>query len=80
MIRLALVARGQYEKDAATTTLANAPVWTGTDVTAAVPINPAPAAPIVLNGVANWGNYRYKTMETVVPIHNVIWMGVQAGC
>ena len=80
VIRLVLVGRGQYEKNAATTNLANTPVWTGTNVTTtAVPTNPAPV-PIVLTGDVNWGNYRYKTMETVVPVHNVIWMGVQAGC
>lgn len=80
VIRLVLVGRGQYEKDPNTTTVLTAPAWTGSTVTTVVvPTNPA-AVPIVLTGDVNWGNYRYKTMETVVPIQNVVWMGVQAGC
>ncbi len=66
-IRLALIARGQYEKSATTTTVA--PIWAGTA-----------GAAIDLSADGNWTNYRYQVLETVVPIRNVNWMGVQAGC
>lgn len=66
-VRLVLVARsGQYEKTAVTT---NAPGWLGSAGT-----------PVILTADANWQNYRYKVFQTVVPIRNVVWMGVQAGC
>lgn len=75
VLRLVLVARGQYEK-LATTTQAD-PAWAGSSI-----VGGHVAVNVLLNTVnnPNWGNYRYKTMETVVPIHNVVWMGVQAGC
>ena len=66
-IRLALVARSVLiEKDVVTTA---APVWEGSD-----------GAPIDLSATADWGNYRYKLFQTVVPLRNVTWMGVQEGC
>lgn len=66
-VRLALVARsGQYEKTAVT---ASAPAWLGS---AGTPIN--------LSADTNWQNYRYKVFQTVVPMRNVVWMGVQTGC
>lgn len=66
-IRLALVARSAlFEKDQVT---AAAPVWDG-----------SAGAPIDLSGQADWGNYRYKVFQTVVPLRNVNWMGVQEGC
>lgn len=66
-VRLVLVARsGQYEKIAVTTV---APAWLGSAGT-----------PVILTADANWQNYRYKVFQTVVPIRNVVWMGVQAGC
>lgn len=66
-VRLALVTRSdQFNKTAVT---AAAPVWAGS---AAVPIN--------LTGTANWQNYRYKIFETVMPLRNVTWQGVQTGC
>ncbi|MCX7174332.1 MAG: PilW family protein [Proteobacteria bacterium] len=66
-IRLVLVARsGQYEKSLVTTA---APAWLGTATT-----------PIVLAGLANWQNYRYKIFQTVVPLRNIAWLGAQAGC
>ena len=64
-LRIALVARSvQFEKNALTT---SAPAWMGT-------------APIVLTGNADWQHYRYKVFQTVAPIRNVTWLGVQTGC
>lgn len=66
-LRLALVARsGQYDKNDITTT---APTWAGTATT-----------PVDLSGNSDWQHYRYKTFQTVVPIRNMAWMGVQPGC
>ena len=66
-IRLALVARSTlFEKDLVTTA---APVWDGSD-----------GAPIDLSANDDWGYYRYKVFQTVVPLRNVTWMGVQEGC
>lgn len=66
-IRFALVARStQYDKGIVT---AAAPVWDG-----------SATSPIVLTGDANWQNYRYKTFDTVVPLRNIAWMGMQSGC
>jgi type IV pilus assembly protein PilW len=66
-LRIALVARaGQYDKNDVTTT---APTWAGSATT-----------PIDLTADGNWQHYRYKTFQTVVPLRNVAWMGVQSGC
>lgn len=90
-LRLAVVARsnqmetridagtGQRVRDAVT---GAAPAWAGTDVTADNPV----AAPIDLSlnpdttANADWQAYRYRTLETVVPTRNVVWMGVPTGC
>lgn len=66
-VRLALVARSaQLEKaDVA----APAPTWSGNGGNA-----------IDLAADAQWLRYRYKVFETVVPLRNVAWLGVQAGC
>lgn len=69
-LRLALVVRsGQFEKTVVT---AGAPVWAGTTSATPVLIN--------LTTEANWQNYRYKLYQTTVPLRNVSWLGVQAGC
>lgn len=66
-LRVALVARsGQFDKNSITTT---APAWAGTSTT-----------PVDLSGNSDWQHYRYKTFQTVVPIRNMAWMGVQSGC
>lgn len=77
-VRLALVARSaQVEKTAVTTV---APTWEGTAVqTTTVPTNPT-SYPIVLTGNSTWQNHRYKVFQTVVPIRNIAWAGVQTGC
>jgi type IV pilus assembly protein PilW len=68
-LRLAVVARsGQYEKTDVTTD-AIAPRWTG-----------SASQPITLSARADWRRYRYKTYETTVPLRNMAWQGVQAGC
>lgn len=74
-IGLALVARnGQYEKTVVTTA---DPTWgrgMGGPFTINVVNNPNGTA------VANAGNYRYKVFQTIVPIRNIAWQGVQPGC
>ena len=43
----------------------------------------AAVAPIDLTvggTVTDWQYYRYKTIETSVPIRNLIWKGSQSGC
>jgi type IV pilus assembly protein PilW len=65
-VRLALVARSaQLEKDVVTPV---APSWA------------ASAVAIDLSGDAAWQRYRYKVFETVVPLRNMAWLGVQTGC
>jgi type IV pilus assembly protein PilW len=65
-VRLALVARSAQAAAAAT---AAAPVWEGS---ATNPIN--------LTCNTAWQNYRYKVFQTVIPVRNITWMGVVAGC
>lgn len=72
-IRLAMVSRSvQYEKDAVTT---SSPLWDG-NATAPIDLTLKP------DGTANpdWQNYRYKLFQTVVPIRNINWMGMQQAC
>lgn len=72
-VRLALVARNsQFNKTTVTT---NAPEWAGSTSTPIdVSKNPDGSAN------ANWGNYRYKVFQAVIPLRNVVWIGAQAGC
>ena len=66
-VRIALVARnGNFEKDPVTTSDLT---WAGTS-----------SVPIDLSADSGWQNYRYKIFETVIPLRNVAWIGVQAGC
>jgi type IV pilus assembly protein PilW len=70
-LRFVVVARSiDYEKTAVT---AAAPAWMGS---AAINLSAYP------NGKPNpdWKNYRYTLFQTVVPIRNISWLGVQAGC
>jgi type IV pilus assembly protein PilW len=81
-VRLALVARGQFEKNPVTPV---APTWAGsaaTDWAGSTGNSIAHVSvPIDLSAIAtNWSNYRYKVLQTIVPVRNVAWMGVQAGC
>jgi type IV pilus assembly protein PilW len=77
-LRVVLVARSAlYEKTAVTTA---APTWEGGTVqTATAPTNPT-SYPIDLTGNGTWQNYRYKVFQTVVPLRNLAWQGVQSGC
>lgn len=77
-VRFALVARSsQYESRFNTTTgqrecdpvTAAAPTWLG-----------SAADPVDLSADADWQCYRYKTLQTVAPSRNIVWMGSQAGC
>ena len=63
-VRLALVARSVRED-----VTSAAPTWQGSGT-----------APIDLSAKSDWQRYRYKTFETTVPMRNMAWMGVQAGC
>ncbi|MEI8156797.1 MAG: PilW family protein [Burkholderiales bacterium] len=72
-VRLALTVRNaQYEKDVVTLA---APAWEGS---ATLPIDASKNPDGTVN--ADWGHFRYKVFQTTVPLHNVAWMGVQAGC
>jgi type IV pilus assembly protein PilW len=74
-LRLALVARNaNFEKTAVTAT---APAWDG-DTTS----NPAAVAAnnIDLSANATWQNYRYRVLQTLVPLRNLVWQGVPSGC
>ena len=65
-VRLALVARSaQYDKQEVT---AAAPTWAASD-----------AVTITLSDNTDWKHYRYRTLQTVVPMRNMIWQGGQAG-
>lgn len=76
-IRVALVARGGYDKAGPTSV---APVWAGSAInTTTAPFNPV-AFPINLSAVTDWRNYRYKVFETVMPIRNMAWNGVPPQC
>jgi len=56
-IRVAVVARSGQKTASTTTTVA--PSWFG--------------GAIDLRADANWGSYRYKVYQTVIPVRNVIW-------
>jgi len=72
-VRLVLVARSaQYQKPGD-----NAKYGIPT---AAEPAWASASTPINLSGFANWQQYRYKTFQTTVPMRNIVWAGVQAGC
>ncbi|MGI4938523.1 MAG: PilW family protein, partial [Janthinobacterium lividum] len=80
-LRLVLVARsGQYDKEAVTTA---APGWSGSVAGSAAG---STAAPLDLSRNpdgstnADWQHYRYKTFQSVVPLRNITWLGVQPSC
>lgn len=72
-VRLALVARNSsYDKTEPTKVN---PVWSGSTAdSVSAPANPT-ALPIDLSGNGDWKKYRYKSMETTVPLRNAIWQG-----
>ncbi len=67
-VRVALLARGQYEIQAVTTT---APQWSGGAFTM-TNVDGTADAPSV-TGPNNWRYYRYNVFEAVVPLKNVLW-------
>lgn len=70
-VNVVVVARSQeYDKSKPTTS--SAPNWAGAAV--------APIDLTVGGTVTDWQYYRYKTIETSVPIRNLIWKGSQSGC
>lgn len=76
--RVAVIARSpQYDKTMPTS---SAPTWAGSTVvataSAGTPANPT-AVTISLTGNSNWQYYRYKTLQTTVPLRNSIWQGSQ---
>jgi len=67
-LRLVVVVRsGQLEKEAVTNST-NAPTWAGNA-----------GAPISLPG-SEWQRYRYKTLETVLPLRNATALGANGTC
>jgi type IV pilus assembly protein PilW len=78
-IRLVIVARNsQYDKSVVT---ASAPTWEDQNDSNAAPIDLS--ANKSLPTGATWQNYRYKVLQTIVPLRNVAestWMGKGPGC
>jgi type IV pilus assembly protein PilW len=71
--RFVLVARsGAFEK---TDVTASAPTWSGS---AGAPIDLSKLPDGTAN--ADWKKYRYKVLQTVVPMRNLVSLGAQAGC
>jgi type IV pilus assembly protein PilW len=74
-LRIAAVTRSaEYDKTKPTSA---APTWAGSTVTTSTPVN-AIALPIVLSNDSSWQYYRYKTLQTVIPMRTMIWSGSQA--
>lgn len=68
-VRVALVTRNpQLEKTTVTTT---APTWSGA---AAIDLTST-----TVDAGFTWQNYRYKVLETLAPIRNIVWIG-GTGC
>ena len=79
-LRFALVARNSQidtDPNLVTAINQNAPVWAGTTGADANTIDLSATA---VTAGATWQNYRYKVIQSVVPIRNVAWMGVPVGC
>lgn len=67
-VRIAVVARNNLRnKDLVTQA---EPTWSG-----------AEAIDLSAGGTnTDWQHYRYSTLETIVPIRNIVWMGAISGC
>ncbi|BBL75096.1 hypothetical protein MishRS11D_21940 [Methylomagnum ishizawai] len=76
-LRMALVVRdGELIKPSSSGThvTSAAPTWAGSDI-----------SPINLTAVSaatgfDWRDYRYRLFQTVIPLRNSAWMGVDNGC
>lgn len=79
-LRLVLVARSQqYDKTQPTSTV---PTWDGSTANTATSstlttLNPT-ALPIDLSANEEWKSYRYKAVQTTIPLRNAVWQGDQA--
>lgn len=84
-IGLALVARSsEYDKNIVTATARNAPARTNAPSWTANAAAPLVSASGSLGpdqaDDEPWKHYRYKVLESVVPMRNVAWMGAVPGC
>jgi type IV pilus assembly protein PilW len=81
-VRMAVVGRGtHYDKEQPT---GASPTWSGSTANTSTTstlgtVNPT-ALPIDLSGLSNYESYRYKLLESAVPLRNIIWQGSQSGC
>lgn len=79
-MRIGLVARsGSYDKTSPTSA---APTWSGSTVSTVTPTNPV-ALPFDLTATSSttgeWKKFRYKALETTIPLRNSIWQSGQGG-
>ena len=84
-IRLALVARSSQPEKPGTNVTPAAPTWAGGDsVAAAVSATNAAAVEFVLPSPnatwPTWHDFRYKVLQTTVPLRNIAVMGAAAEC
>lgn len=76
-LRMAVVSRSAAYSKAIVTTAA--PTWSGSVADTNVsPSNPSALAFDLQTNDGDWQHYRYKTLETAVPLRNAIWQGNQA--
>ncbi|MES1981474.1 MAG: PilW family protein [Pseudomonadota bacterium] len=74
-VRIALVARSaQPDTKSGYVPTPVAPTWAGTANPIVLTATPMPSANFT------WQNYRYKVFQTIVPLRNITWNGVQPGC
>ena len=85
-VRMALVGRSAaYDKKLEADGGLGNPTWSGTTaVTSGTPTNPT-ALTIDLSsslGANNnsWKGYRYKALETTIPLRNMVWRGGDDAC
>ncbi|MDE2593607.1 MAG: PilW family protein [Burkholderiales bacterium] len=75
-VRLAIVTRGQYEKDEVTST---SPQWdigstiTPDGETVSTCHGTSKCITLDVSSIANWKHYRYKVYSTSVPVRNILW-------
>jgi type IV pilus assembly protein PilW len=79
-VRMAVVARSSAIDQTKPTT--EAPTWAGSTLTTTSPSNPSAVTFNLTNTGSpaddTWKKYRYKMLETTVPLRNAIWQGGQA--
>lgn len=68
-VRVAILARGQYELQQVTTA---APQWIGGAFTM-TNVDGTADSGAAATGPNNWRNYRYNVFEAVIPLKNVLW-------